>query len=317
MGMASLPPRATTAVGDALSFRGLNRLRADARAHDPAAILAVAKEFESVLLQELLSSMSNTSLGPDLLGENAGPMYRSLFNQQIAENIGEGRGIGLAATLAKEIASRYGLHWGASASTKHRDAVLGGNFPVPARNLGLTAPASGSAVMAEADATACPSASLLQRAKAFVAKILPAVQHAAQQLGVSPVAILAQAALETGWGSHAMGHNLFGIKAGSDWKGASASGLTSEFVHGLRQVEEASFRAYDSVRASVENYTQLLLHNPRYRGALGQGQDIAAFAGALQAGGYATDPHYANKIVAIAQSPLMREALAAAAEARP
>ena len=305
-----LPEAATAAVSNTLSFAGLNRLREAARAHDPAAIMAVAKQFESVLLQELLSSMSKTSFGPDLLGETAGPMFQSLFNQQIAQNIGEGKGIGLASTLAKEIASRYGLHWGPVESGEGLGTSASAAFAAPARNLGLSSPVPETAATADAQDFAQPPANLLQRAKAFVQSILPAVQSAARQLGVSPVAILAQAAQETGWGSHAVGHNLFGIKAGGDWKGSSANSLTSEFVQGMREVEQASFRAYDSVKASVENYTNLLLHSPRYREALGQGQNIAAFASALQAGGYATDPHYASKIVAIAQSPLMQQVLA-------
>lgn len=292
---------ATAAGASALGFAQLQQLHQEAQAKNPAAILATAKQFEAMLLNEMLSSMSKTTFGSDLLGSNSGPMFQSLFTQQIAQTVAQGRGIGLASTLAKEIANRYHLDWSTKAAAKAEAADTPVTIPAaPAQS----APGTSSANWKQ------PGQSLVQRARAFIQSILPAVRQAAVQLDVSPVAILAQAALETGWGAHAPGDNLFGIKAGTGWTGAAEKNLTNEFINGAKVVEDDSFRAYHNVVASVENYTQLLLNSPRYRAALGQGNNIAGFAQALQNGGYATDPSYAAKITELAQGPVMQAALA-------
>ena len=192
---------------------------------------------------------------------------------------------------------------------------------MPARNAAFVAPALAPQERPSPSSTASPAAanaqdhtaqtSFADKAQAFIQSILPSVQSAAAALGVSPVAILAQAALETGWGSHAPGNNLFGIKAGESWQGASLSRLTQEFAGGAAEMGEAAFRAYQSAADSVRNYAQMMLGSPRYQDVRGHGDDIAGFASALQHSGYATDPHYARKLLAVAQSPTMRQALAA------
>ena len=327
---APLPPT-VPAAANSLSFQGLNQLQAAAKAdpRNPQAIKAVAQQFEALLMQQMLTAMNATSLGPDLLGDTSGPMFKSLFTQQIATTISQGRGIGLASYLAQELATRYGsaTQEKTSASPVSQAPAASGiaaphpvTWPVPARDAALSAPAArvapdaaGAAPGAAAvqNQGAAEQTSLVDKAEAFIQSILPSVQSAAAALGVSPVAILAQAALETGWGSHAPGNNLFGIKAGGNWQGATLSGLTQEFAGGAAQVGEAAFRAYQSAADSVRNYAQMMLGSPRYQGVRGHGGDIAGFAAALQHSGYATDPHYARKLLAVAQSPTMRQALAA------
>lgn len=299
---SSAPQAAGATVGNALGFAGLAQLKAEAKAQDPQSILATAKQFEAVLLQQMLSAMDATSFGSDLTGKNAGPMFQSLFNQQIASSVAQGKGIGLAPVLAKEMASRYHLQWGdKGADGKAPPATA---FAAPQRNAGLTSPPSTGTTQGQ------PAVGLVEQARSFVESILPAVQTAAQRLGVSPKAIIAQAALETGWGAHVAGNNLFGIKGGGSWQGASLAELTHEVRNGISRTETAAFRAYDNMAASVHNYASLLLHDARYQRALGQGDNVGAFASALQAAGYATDPQYASKVVAVAQSPLMEAATA-------
>lgn len=340
----SIPPLAPLhpnipASANSLSFQGLNQLSAAAKAdpHNPQAIKAVAQQFEALLMQQMLTVMNATSLGPDLLGDTSGPMFKSLYTQQIAATISQGRGIGLASFLAKELATRYGTaHPGppvkesgpTSAAympvaqpqtadlTSWRHAITSSPTAVtPLR--GAVRPGSGVAIANVASvATQSPTSnaaprSLLDRAQAFIQSILPSVQSAATTLKVSPIAILAQAALETGWGSHAPGHNLFGIKAGASWQGETLTSITSEVNDGVTHLGEAAFRAYQNVSDSVQNYSQMLLGSSRYQNVLGHGGDVVGFAAALQRSGYATDPHYASKLLAVAQSSTMREALAA------
>jgi flagellar protein FlgJ len=152
----------------------------------------------------------------------------------------------------------------------------------------------------------------------FVKAMAPHAQAAADKLGVSVRALLAQAALETGWGKHlpqrhdgSSSFNLFGIKAGGGWDGDKVSVPTLEYEGGVAVRKRDNFRAYDNPSQAFADYARMLADNPRYAQALGKGENIAGFAHALSHGGYATDPAYAHKLTAIANSPQMREALAA------
>lgn len=304
---------ASAAAADSLSFQGLAQLKAAAQANDPRAVMAVARQFEAMLLQQMLSVMDATSFGPDLLGQNSGALYRSLFNQQIATTVSQGRGIGLASFLARELSGRYGLQ---APKTPPPDA-----HPVPPAPV-TPATAALHALPAAPDntgPTAAPPAGLaatLEQARRFAAAVLPSIRAAAERLGVAPRALLAQAALETGWGRHMPGNNLFGIK-GQTAARSGFTALTREFRHGVAYTETAVFRAYDRVSASVHDYADLLLGDGRYRGVRGLGNDIPGFAQALQRAGYATDPLYASKLVAVAYSPEMRAALAAGGSSFP
>lgn len=143
---------------------------------------------------------------------------------------------------------------------------------------------------------------------AFIEKIEPAVESAAKALGVSPRLIAAQVVLETGWGRHVVGNNLFGVKAGRVWSGPVRVAPTREDLSRGPVVESAMFRSYGSPIESANDYARLI--TARYPAAVGVGNDVAAFAAALQAGGYATDPNYAVKLERVAASPEIRMALA-------
>jgi flagellar protein FlgJ len=135
----------------------------------------------------------------------------------------------------------------------------------------------------------------------------PHAEQAAREIGVDPDALLAQAALETGWGRsvpcNANGEcsfNLFGIKAGSQWSGATVNVPTLEFESGIPVRKVERFRAYGSPADSFRDYAALIRDSSRYASARGAGDNVEAFASALQQGGYATDPNYAQKITAVA-----------------
>ncbi|AAN69960.1 MULTISPECIES: flagellar assembly peptidoglycan hydrolase FlgJ [Pseudomonas] len=143
---------------------------------------------------------------------------------------------------------------------------------------------------------------------AFVATMLPMAEQAARRIGVDPRYLVAQAALETGWGKSVMrnsdgssSHNLFGIKATGNWQGEQARAITSEFRDGQFVKETAAFRSYDSYQDSFHDLVTLLQSNARYQGALDAADNPEQFARELQKAGYATDPGYAKKIISIAQ----------------
>ncbi|MGI9234912.1 MAG: glucosaminidase domain-containing protein, partial [Woeseiaceae bacterium] len=137
-----------------------------------------------------------------------------------------------------------------------------------------------------------------------------------QRLGVAPEAIVAQAALETGWGAHVMpdnrgesSFNLFGIKANGGWQGEQVSRQTLEFENGVPRPQRANFRAYSNVAATFSDYADFLTENPRYGAVSGHGNDVAGFANALQSAGYATDPKYADKLTAVLNGPTMQSVM--------
>jgi len=157
--------------------------------------------------------------------------------------------------------------------------------------------------------TDAASPASLADAENFAEELAPAIQQAADKLHVSPRILLAQAALETGWGHSVVGNNVFGVKAGSSWSGATVSANTHEMEDGHLTAHRANFRAYASVRQAVDDYASLVSASDRYRSAMGAGDNIVAYAQALAAGGYATDRNYAAKLIAIANSPKMSYAV--------
>lgn len=252
-------PRASQAPS-ATDFRQFAELRRSAGENDPKALRAAAQQFESLFTKMMLESMRQAGFGDSLFGSDQGDMYQSMMDDQLAVSLSQGKGLGLADMLIRQ------LSHGTTPTPKVDDA---------------------------------------QKQK-FIDEVLPHATAAARELGVDPRALVAQAALETGWGtsqpSDAGGnsHNYFGIKAGASWRGDSVENSTTEFSNGVAGRENARFRAYDGVAESVADYVRVL-SQPRYAAALNTGGDVRAFATALQRGGYATDPEYANKIVAVAE----------------
>jgi len=267
-------PQATRERGPAPSatdFHQFAALRRAAGANDPAALREVARQFESIFTKMMLDSMRSASFGDPMFGSDQVDMYQGMMDDQMAVQLSQGRGLGLADMLVRQLQS-------------------------------------GAASVAEVPAAGNDTARNVtpEQRREFIDKLLPQAEAAGRELGVDPRAIVAQAALETGWGRHlpadeqGVSHNYFGIKAGGGWTGASVGADTTEFTGGVAGNERARFRAYGSVAENVEDYVRLLRDNPRYANALGTGSDVRAFATALQRGGYATDPEYASKLVSVA-----------------
>ena len=174
----------------------------------------------------------------------------------------------------------------------------------------VSAPAAAAAAAVDrpANARALPAGRTPTRHE-FLDAILPAAEKAAAQLGGSPRNLIAQAALETGWGRHMprgadgrVSFNFFGIKATGNWRGGSVASSTTEVLQGRAQRMVERFRAYSSIEESVADHARLIGNSRRYQAVRGTGDDALAFGTALQRGGYATDPGYARKIAAVADS---------------
>jgi flagellar protein FlgJ len=283
-------------------LRGLNTLRNDAKAQDPAALKEAAKQFESLFTQMLLKSMreANKSFGGDsLFSSDQSDFYQDMFDDQIAVHLSKGRGLGLAEMLVRQLQQGAGQGAEASGLGSPDSGANGISSSMRSSEVGR----SKSPFWPESSAQS--SAPVSKRA--FIQQMRPHAEAAARELGVDADALLAQAALETGWGRSIPCHpdgrcsfNLFGIKTGSQWHGASVNVPTLEFEDGVAVRKVERFRSYESPADSFRDYARLIGGSRRYESAVGAGNNVAAFASALQKGGYATDPNYASKLVAVA-----------------
>lgn len=290
-------------------FSGLAALRARAREDQEAALDQVARQFESLFLQMMLKSMRDASPGGGLLDSQQSEFYREMYDQQIALEMTRGEGIGLADVLKRQLAGGV---------TQPRQGLSPQDYlgiPIVV-DLPATVDAAPASTQAQAMSAVGVSAVLDGTPDTFVAQLRPLAERAAGRLGLAPEALLAQAALETGWGRHVMrhadgssSHNLFGIKADSRWQGERLQTSTLEYRDGVALNTRADFRAYASYARSFDDYVEFVQRNPRYREALRQAGDPAAYFDALQSAGYATDPAYADKIMQILDSGAMRRAV--------
>lgn len=158
--------------------------------------------------------------------------------------------------------------------TANKSAASGNSLPLPASlSGGGGSPGSGDS--------------------AFVTKYMPIAQEISQRTGISPRLVLAQLAVETGWGKKELAgsNNPFNIQKGSNWFGSTVS-ATDHRADGTPYT--AQFRAYGNYDEAAGDYASLIARH--YRGALNAGDNVAKFTGALQAGGYAESPDYAKSI---------------------
>jgi len=287
----------------------LGALKKGAHEKSPEAIRQVAKQFESLFVQMMLKSMRDTVPENELFGSKAGKMYQEMYDKQLSMHISNGKGIGLASTIERQLGGTPENEL----SDKNINQYLSNPKPVdviPKSNVTLFKLQKTSQSDAEKVSPAVEKATgIWNSAKEFINDIWPYAQRAADVLGVDADVLVAQSALETGWGKHTPKHadgsnsfNLFGIKADDRWQGEKLEITTREYRHGVMQQEQAKFRAYESPAQAFEDYTNFILDNPRYQQALERGYDGEAYARELQKAGYATDPDYAKKIDRIRNS---------------
>jgi flagellar protein FlgJ len=294
-------------------MQGLASLRRDAKAQDPAALREAARQFESVFTKMMLQSMRDASGGDPMFDSEESRFYRDMFDNQLSVDMSRGRGLGLAEMLVAQV-KRSGLAPNglavkdpsprlapAAAARAPQAGVISLAVVLPAAV--APTPAADRSRVRDLPAGKTPSR------QEFLDAILPAAEKAAAQLGVSPRNLIAQAALETGWGRHLprsedgrVSFNFFGIKATGNWRGPAVSSSTTEVLQGRAQRMVERFRAYSSVDESVADHARLIGSSRRYQAVRGTGDDALAFGTALHRGGYATDPGYAQKIVAVADS---------------
>lgn len=279
----SIRADATTALPGAAS---LDAIRQQAGRDPQTQVKEAARQFEALLMQELLKTMRSGSLGADWLENSATEMGRELLDGQFAQQM-SGQPRGLSELIARQLEQQLGT---AAVSPETAKALAS----APLRP--FQQPVTGAA---KAGATAPVS----EGAQGFVQQHQEAARIAEAATGIPATFILGQAAHETGWGRHEIrhadgtpSHNLFGIKAGGGWTGKVARVTTTEYIDGQPRKQVASFRAYDSYEQAFRDYAALIKNSPRYAQVIEQGQTVRGFAQGLQNAGYATDPAYAAKL---------------------
>jgi flagellar protein FlgJ len=266
----------------AIDSQSLNKLRLQAKQAPDQALKAAAQQFETVFLNMMLKSMRDATPQDGMFDSEQTKMFTGMLDQQLAQSMASSRGVGLAEIMVKQL------------SRTQTTGVAVPGLP-PAITTGPT-PAVSSSI---------PSAYKTGDQQSFIDKLRTPAEEASHSTGVPTHLILGQAALESGWGKREIkmadgsdSHNLFGIKAGNDWKGKVAEVTTTEYHNGVASKQVERFRAYGSYAESFQDYAKLLSDNPRYGGVIGQ-VDAKGFAQALQQSGYATDPHYAEKLAGV------------------
>ncbi len=292
-------------------FTALNDLKRRAREDQHAALEDVAKQFESLFIGMVLKSMRQASGGEGAFDNQQSLMFRDMYDQQMAVEMGKAGGIGLAEAMIRQL--------GRGQPVGEEKPVESAGLSMPAYRLPARRPAMQEALAVmetrrnSSSLAAEPEPVRFDSPRAFVTTLMPAAKQAAERLGVAPEALLAQAALETGWGRHLMrmpdggpAHNLFGIKADSRWSGERVKLRTLEYEQGVAVRKSAAFRAYDSWEQSFQDYAEFIIGNPRYALALENSADPRRYLDELQKAGYATDPAYASKIQRIMASRHLR-----------
>ena len=308
----SLPSSVPSSSDVYTDLSGLAALKRGAKGNDPEALRAVAKQYESLFARMMIKSMRDAVGKDPIFGSDEESTYQEMYDDQLSLEITKGHGLGLADMLVRQLQRLNGGGKTDAAQSAHAAgaaAAAQGAQPQALRKYQGPDPQSNSSGRA-----VTPVASPEAQAN-FITDVWPAAQAAGQELGVNPNNLIAQAALETNWGTHVprdadgrSSNNLFGMKAGGQWSGAAVTAATQEYQEGAAVNTTGQFRAYASRTQSFRDYVSLLRGSPRYAAALDTGNDARAFASALQRGGYATDPDYANKITALAAHVSTRSA---------
>lgn len=313
----------------ALDMQGFQRMQHTARTNPEEGVKGAAQQFEALFVQMMVKSMREAIPESGLMNSQATQSYQSMMDQQWSQVIAS-RGVGLADALVAQLERQGAVPSGGSAGPSDTAALIAGiprgtprvlenPLPVAGKGDSSRSTPAGDGFFSELEAIrhtpervdAIPpsggnnASEPGNHVQQFMQALGTPAQAASETTGVPAKLILAQAALETGWGRHEIptengrnSHNLFGIKAGSTWQGDTTDITTHEYIDGRRVQKVDTFRVYESFEHAFTDYAGLIGNNPRYAGVV-NAPDAQRAALALQQGGYATDPRYAAKLVAV------------------
>jgi flagellar protein FlgJ len=329
-------------------LNSLQSINAIGREDKDQALRKVAEQFESMFVKMMMKSMrdANKVFQEDsLMHSPQEDFYQQMYDDQMSVSLTGKQGMGLADVIYRQLNQEYGdvskrgeVQWQPlDDRRKHFSHGIDLN-QIENKNTQLPRASDKAGIEIDASFVTSKKTEQVTEEKAvsgeaekltkfespehFIQQLYPAAEKIAKEMGVSPKAIISQAALETGWGKIMIhspedskgvkenSFNFFGIKADSRWEGDKVSVTTHEYRDGKRVTEKADFRSYPNIEAGLKDYSNFLQAS-RYEKAMAAGTDVEKYAKELQQAGYATDPQYAQKISSIANSDLMKNVLSA------
>lgn len=312
-------------------LNSVQQLKGKAQLDRNAALKDIARQFESIMLGMMLKSMREAGAvfsEGNPLASSEQQFYQDMFDSQLSLTLAQKGGLGIAEALLRQLqrpGERTNTPAGIGPDTSLRrpprsEALRPGTLEA-ARDEELAElvyqlfSGDGSVEVSQEEPAPVETSALDGSPASFVATLLPLARQVGRRLGVDSRVLISQAALETGWGRKVIqkpgggsSHNFFNIKAGPNWQGEVVTVPTIEYRDGVAVREWAAFRAYASPEESFADYARLIAENPRYRSALERASDPRAYLQALAGAGYATDPQYASKIMALLGSDHLRHA---------
>jgi len=305
----------------AMDTSSLDGLRKRAfKPDDKEALMEAAQQFEAIFLNMVMGSMrkANAVFEEDnLLDNRYTNMYRDMYDQQLTSELSNQGSLGLAELMVKQLGgddsyvsesmNRSGANLD-DPRMKNRADMAGKQSQLSDQG-GVDAglyygnQRVNTAKVSDGEAT-------FDSPQSFITALKPHAEKVAKEAGLNPDVLMAQAALETGWGKRLVpgrhggsSNNLFNIKADTRWDGDKSHVSTLEFDGEVARKERAAFRSYTNVEQSLQDYVKFIKEHPRYQQALQVAEDPTQYAEALQSAGYATDPQYAQKIQSVLNNP--------------
>jgi len=276
-------------------FKGLDELKVQAKNNAKEALPEVARQFEGIFLQSMLKTMR---MGQHFLDDSSPfngknqATFQEMLDGQYSSNIANSKGIGLATMLAKQLQGQVS---GSTSETLAKDPTSVKNMSPVNDFTKIKSPVHDTV-----------KSSSTEGMDDFVKSIWPKAKEAASAMGLDPKILIAQAALETGWGKFiakdadgSSSNNLFNVKTGNNKDFESVKVKTTEYIADTPINMTASFRKYSSVEQSFKDYVSLIQGSERYQSALANAGNPEAYVNELHKAGYATDPKYGNKILSI------------------
>lgn len=318
-----------TDVGFIHDVGGLDKLRKSAVSGDQEsqdkALRAAAEQFESIFTQMLFKSMrnANDSFKSDMMSSDNQQFFEQMRDDQMATELSKKGSLGLADMIVAQLSASMNqeppVHNGKNLEQDARMAMrkaaidetlrLPVDYQYPAMSEAQKASQTESGSVAQLEkALAARPAQQPQKfdsPQQFVETMKPYAEKAAKALGIDSNVLIAQAALETGWGKKVIqnsvdsSHNLFNIKADRSWQGDKIAKNTLEYHDNIAVTENAAFRSYDNYEESFSDFVRFLNQNPRYERALQQTESSESFIKGIHSAGYATDPNYTDKVMSV------------------
>ncbi len=317
-------------------LNSLNELRRDATSADgdeKGALKKAAQHFEAIFMNMLVQSMRKANAAFESDGpfnSESTKFYQDMHDQQLTMELSQNGSLGLADLIVEQLSPDYNKTMPSSLIRNDGNFNTAPDLSAPVSKPPVTQ-LSGNELpvwvidkfkeyenqrTTQIEKSVEESTMTFNNADEFIDTVWSFATTAAKKLNLNPAVMVAQAALETGWGQHIISQsngqssfNLFNIKADPAWQGSKVNKQTLEFEQGVAVKKNAAFRAYENIEESFNDFVNFLTSGERYQGTLKKSNDPEQFLHSLQKAGYATDPNYANKILSILKSERFTQGL--------